>query len=82
MKRKMAKEMQQAMENLKPEAAYFFTHERCRTALYVFDLKDTSDIVFHAEPFFTSVNAKVDLYPVMTAEDVQKGLEKWMKSQG
>jgi hypothetical protein len=47
-----------------------------RTGFLVFDLKDPSDIPAAAEPFFMSVQAKIDLSPVMTPEDVQAGLEK------
>lgn len=64
------------MEQIKPEASYFLTIDGCRTALMIFDLKDPSDIPSIAEPFFLNMNAKVDFYPVMNAEDLQKGLSK------
>ena len=58
----------------KPEAAYFFAEEGLRTALFVFDLKDTSDIPSIAEPFFMTLNAAVSATPVMNAEDLKTGL--------
>jgi hypothetical protein len=40
----------------------------------IFDLKTESDMVAAAEPFWNEMHATVDWSPVMTAEDVQKGL--------
>jgi len=47
--------------------------------LILFVLKDASDIPSIAEPFFLNMNAKVEFTPVMTAEELQKGLEKFQK---
>ena len=77
----LPKIMKSTMERLKPEAAYFFTSDGCRTCLMVIDMKDPSEIPMIMEPFFTGMNAKVNLTPVMNAEDLQKGLEAWQKSQ-
>jgi len=74
--------MESTMEKLQPEATYFTTKDGCRTCFIVFDLKDPSDMPFIAEPLFMGMNATVDFTPVMNAEDLQKGLEKWQKSQG
>jgi hypothetical protein len=68
------------IERLQPEASYFLTTEGCRSFIIVFDLKDPSDIPAIAETFFMSMNAKVDFTPVMNAEDLKKGLEKWQES--
>jgi len=78
----LAKVMKSTMEKIQPEASYFATNEGCRSGFMVFDLKDPSDIPSIAEPFFLSMNAKVEFSPVMNAEEMQKGLEKFGKSQG
>ena len=77
----LPKLMQAMMEKLKPEAAYFTAVEGCRTCFMVFDLKDPSDIPSIAEPLFMSMNAKVEFSPVMNADDLKKGLEKWQSMQ-
>lgn len=69
-----------AIEKLQPEASYFLANDGCRSCFIVFDLKDPSDIPSIAEPFFMNMNAKVDISPVMNAEDLKKGLEKWQAS--
>lgn len=62
------------LSELKPEAAYFTTHEGQRSGLVVFDLKDTSQIPAIAEPWFLAFNAQVEFQPVMSAEDLKKAL--------
>ncbi|MGE5242852.1 MAG: hypothetical protein ACM3SQ_01310 [Betaproteobacteria bacterium] len=64
----------QFMERFHPEAVYFTTENGERTALLIFDLKSEADMVAAAEPFWNELHATVDWAPVMTAEDVQKGL--------
>jgi hypothetical protein len=62
------------------EAAYFTAIDGKRTGLIFFDLEDVSQIPVIAEPFFMTVGAAIDFLPVMTAEDVQKGLEEAAKA--
>lgn len=73
--------MQSTMEKLKPEAAYFTAMDGCRTALIVFDLKDPSEMPAISEPFFMSMHAKVEMSPVMDAEDLKKGLASLQSMQ-
>ena len=40
----------------------------------VFDLPDASEIPPFAEPFFTALNADVELAPAMNGVDLQSGL--------
>jgi hypothetical protein len=63
-------------QELKPEAAYFFTNDGKRTASFVFDLKSSADIPSIAEPWFMGTNASVEFIPVMNADDLKAGLEK------
>jgi hypothetical protein len=64
------------MEQVKPEAVYFTAEAGKRTGFIFVDLQDVSDIPSLAEPFFMSVNASIDFSPVMTVDDVQRGLQK------
>jgi len=47
----------------------------------VFDLQDSSDIPSVVEPFFTTMNAKVELFPVMNAKELLKGLQRLRKPE-
>jgi hypothetical protein len=71
----LRKVVQSALQELKPEAAYFFPFKGKRTALFVFDLKDPSQIPVIAEPLFSALHAEIEYVPVMNAEDLQAGLE-------
>ena len=42
----------------------------------VFDMPDSSDMVPSGEPFFTALDADVEIVPVMNADDLQKGFSK------
>ncbi|MEW6438983.1 MAG: hypothetical protein AB1508_17635 [Pseudomonadota bacterium] len=62
------------LSKLKPEAAYFVAEDGLRTAMIFFDMKDTSEIPSIAEPFFAGLDAKIEIQPVMNADDLKKGL--------
>lgn len=71
---KIDKMMQGIMEDLKPEAAYFYPEEGDRAGLMVFDMTDSSQVAQTLERFWFGLKAKVELTPVMNGEDLQKGL--------
>ncbi len=63
------------MELLQPEAAYFGPADGVRTAFFVFDMADPSELPRISEPLFR-LNAVVEIFPVMDQEDLQKGLSQ------
>jgi len=71
----LPKVLERAMQEIKPEAAYFYPENGKRTCLMVFDMKDASQIPAIAEQFFIELHAEVTLTPVMNADDLKKGLE-------
>lgn len=74
--------IQETLQRVEAEAAYFAADDSgCRTAYIFFDLKDASQIPVIAEPLFNTLNAAVELWPAMNAEDLQKGVEAWAGSQ-
>ena len=60
------------LENMKPEAAYFYAEEGKRSALVFFEMDDASRIPAVAEPWFLAFNARVEIKPVMVADDLAK----------
>ncbi|MFE9771381.1 hypothetical protein ACFYOV_06850 [Streptomyces sp. NPDC005931] len=72
----MPKLIQETVEQLKPEAAYFTSEHGKRTAYLVFDMQDSSQMPVISEPFFMQLGAEITYTPVMNLEDVQKGLSQ------
>jgi hypothetical protein len=62
------------LADLKPEAVYFFEENGLRTGMIVFNLEKSSDIPAVAEPWFLAFNARVELHPTMTVEDLKSGM--------
>jgi hypothetical protein len=62
------------MQRLQPEAAYFGPGSGVRTAYLVVNIDDPSQIPSISEPFFQEMGATVEFIPVMTADDLAKGL--------
>jgi hypothetical protein len=46
------------------------------TDLRITDMPDPSDMVPFAEPWYQEVNADVEISPVMSGDDLQKGFAK------
>ena len=71
---KVEKVFQQLIEDLQPEAAYFHAVDGDRGGFFVVNMQDSSQIADTAERLFFGLNAKIELVPVMTADDLRKGL--------
>ena len=73
---KLPEVIKRTMDKLKPEAAYFFPYEGERTCIMVFDMQDQSQIPGVGEPLFMELDATFEIFPVMNAEDLMKGLSQ------
>jgi hypothetical protein len=72
----LGRAMEAIMGKLRPEAAYFTTLDGKRGGMIFFDLADPSQIVEAVEPFFLNLDATTELVPVMTGDELRKGLAK------
>ncbi len=71
---RIGKLLPQLMEDLKPEAAYFYPHDGLRAGHFIINMSDSSQIVEVSERIWFALRGSVELVPVMSAEDIQKGL--------
>jgi hypothetical protein len=71
--------IKQVSKLIKPETSFFTAENGYRTGMFIFDLKDASQIPQIAEPFFTELNARVEFFPGMDFIELEKGLEAWNK---
>ncbi len=75
--------MQKILGQQKPEAAYFTEYHGQRSGILIVDIKDASQIPAFAEPWFLQFNARLELHPAMTAQDLgAAGLEALGKEWG
>lgn len=66
--------MQDLMDRVKPEAAYFHVQNGMRGGSLVFDLESPALMPAIVEPLYQELNASVEFIPVMNVEDMQKAL--------
>ena len=71
---KLEKVFQQLLEDLKPEAGYFYPGGGERSGFFVVNMEDSWQVADTVERFFFGLNAKVELTPVMNGEDLHKAL--------
>ena len=64
------------LETYKPESTYFTVDNGHRTMYSVVNMDDASDMPAIGESFFLELGARINFTPVMTAEDLKKGLAK------
>jgi hypothetical protein len=65
-----------ALEALQPEAAYFAPTDGTRGGYWIINSDEASEIPPKAEPFFQELGAAVEIFPVMTAEDLGAGRQQ------
>jgi hypothetical protein len=75
----MGKIVQESMERIKPEAAYFTADGGKRTVYFFCDVQDSSQMPVLGEPLFLGLNASIEFQPVMNLDELKAGLEKAMK---
>jgi len=66
--------LEDMIDKLKPEAAYFWPNDGERGGMMVFDMTDTSQIPIVAEPLFLDLDAAVEFLPVMNPDDLRRAL--------
>ena len=66
----------QYINKVKAEAAYFFEANGNSIASFIVDAQSADQIPVLAEPLFIKMGAHVELHPVMSLDDLKKGIPK------
>ena len=73
----MVKAIEQMVQQLHPEAAYFVgSEDGQRACVVVFDMADSAQLPVISEPLFQTGRARVTLTPCMNIDDLQTGLSQ------
>ncbi|MEX3009050.1 DUF3303 family protein [Hoeflea sp. TYP-13] len=70
----LGKAIQTLVETVNAEASYFALEDGKRMGIVIFEETDQARMAAINEPFFASVDASIEIQPVLTAEDLQRGL--------
>ena len=71
---KIGQVFQSLMDDFKPEAAYFFADEGVRSGFMILNVGEQSEFIRIAESFWFGLRAEITVTPVMSGEDLKKGL--------
>jgi hypothetical protein len=62
------------INKIKAEATYFFEANGNRIAAFIVDIQSADQIPVLAEPLFSGMGAQVEFHPVMSLDDLKKGI--------
>ena len=62
------------INKVKAEATYFFEANGNRVAAFIVDIQSADQIPVLAEPLFSGMGAHVEFHPVMSLDDLNKGI--------
>jgi hypothetical protein len=68
------KKLEEYMNKVKAEAAYFFEADGNRVAAFIVDMQSADQITILTEPLFNGMGAYVELHPVMGLDDLKKAM--------
>lgn len=62
------------IDKVNAEATYFFEADGNRVAVFIVDIQSADQIPVLVEPLFSGMGAHVELHPVMSLDDLKKGI--------
>ena len=71
---KLLEKLEKYINNVKAETTYFFEANGNRVASFIVDIESADQIPVLSEPLFSGMGAHVELHPVMSLDDLKKGM--------
>jgi len=71
---KFLEKIEKYINKVKAEATYFFEADGNRVASFIVDIENADQIPVLSEPLFSGMGAHVELHPVMSLDDLKKGI--------
>lgn len=72
---KIGQDFWQPIEDLKPQAAYFFSQNGRRSGFMIVSVAQSSGLVKVVESFWLGLHADFSVTPIVSGEDLAKGLD-------
>ena len=72
----IGQKLESIYEAIQPEAAYFCPEDGTRGGYIIINMDDASEVPAKVEPFLLELGASVELFPVMTWEDLRAGIPR------
>jgi hypothetical protein len=66
--------LEKYINKVKAEATYFFEMDGTRVAAFIVDIQSADQIPAFSEPLFSGMDAHVKFRPVMSFDDLKKGI--------
>lgn len=73
---KLLSKLDTYINKVKAEATYFFEAEGSRVVAFIVDIQSADQIPVLVEPLYAAMGAQVELRPVMSIDDLRKGIPK------
>jgi hypothetical protein len=73
---RIGKLLPKILEDLKPEAAYFYSTQGMRAGHFVVNMDDSTQVLDIGERLWFGLRGEVEMTPVMSAEDIQKAMPR------
>ena len=70
------KNLEEYMNKVKPEAAYFMPIDGHRSAAFIVNIQSNDQVPAIVEPLFQWMGANVDVIPVMNFDELKLGISK------
>ena len=70
----LLEKLEKYINKVKAEATYFFEADGNRVASFIVDIESADQIPVLAEPLFSGMGAHVEFHPVMSFDDLKKGI--------
>jgi hypothetical protein len=68
------RKLEKYTNKVKAEATYFFETDGNRVAAFIVDIQSADQIPILTEPLFSGMGAHVEFHPVMSLDDLKKGI--------
>ena len=70
----LLRKLEKYINKVKAEATYFFEADGNRVAAFIVDMQSADQLPVLVEPLFSGMGANVELHPVMSFEELKKGI--------